>query len=442
MEMFKRKPSLKKEGKIMQRAASLLAAVAVAGGSAVVGMPQADAKRDDPGFYWEKSDEEGNLIGGSAWKIEFDWYRKIGSGENVFYDELVYYVVDGMGPDRIKELDLRDKKKAEQYLYENFGETRKNLKDKTEQMVHSSDLGEVRAENREVMVKIVPDVHPEPGKIATGVLTGLLDNRFSLSPEPPFRASNPVIEEVATPENYRSCGSDGATSASYMHDQYVFPSFDTASPKKVEPLEGKVLPLERSREEIVDEIKQVGDPVYTSRVPYWIVANFVNCKTPEPTTDTSTTTETPDPTTTTQEVPTTVVESETEPTTVPPVTVTETEKQEPTTVTTTPEKVTETVKVPSEETTVIVTEPGEPTTVTETPRDDKTAVVTISDTHVEDTPADDETSETVTVAESALQPSDTNTPRILASTGANVAGIVGIAGLLIGAAVFIVRRKK
>lgn len=61
---------------------------------------------------------------------------------------------------------------------------------------------------------------------------------------------------------------------------------------------------------------------------------------------------------------------------------------------------------------------------------------------VEDQEKVTETSETVTVVESTPQPSHTNTPRILASTGVNIAGFVGIAGLLIGAAVFVTRRKR
>lgn len=146
--------------------------------------------------------------------------------------------------------------------------------------------------------------------------------------------------------------------------------------------------------------------------------------------------------TVTEQVPTTVVENKTETVILPPVTVTETEKQEPVTVTETLERVTETVKVPGEKTTVVETKPGEPVTMTETPREDKPAVVTTSDTSVEDTPAEDATPENATVVESTPQPSDSDTPRILASTGANIIGLVGIAGLLLGAAVFIVRRKK
>ena len=139
----------------------------------------------------------------------------------------------------------------------------------------------------------------------------------------------------------------------------------------------------------------------------------------------------------TEQVPITVVENKTEIVKMPPVTVTETEKQEPTTVTATPDKVTETVKTSGEKTTVVETQPSEPVTVSETPRDDNSTNVTASDV-----PTEDATPENVTDVESTPQSSNATTSRILASTGANVAGLVGIAGLLIGAAVFVTRRKK
>ena len=146
--------------------------------------------------------------------------------------------------------------------------------------------------------------------------------------------------------------------------------------------------------------------------------------------------------TVTEQVPTTVVENKTETVKVPPVTVTTTEKQEPTTVTATPDKVTETVKVPGEKTTVVETQPGEPVTVTETPRENIIGVVTASDTQTEEEVVNEETPEVPVSEESTTQSSNTTTSRILASTGANVVGLVGIAGFLIGAAVFVTRRKK
>ena len=141
--------------------------------------------------------------------------------------------------------------------------------------------------------------------------------------------------------------------------------------------------------------------------------------------------------TVTEQVPTTVVENKTEIVKLPPVTVTETEKQEPVTVTATPEKVTETVKVPGEKTTVVETKPDESVIVAETPRDDNSTIVTAPDTPTEDMKPED-----VMIVESTPQSPNATASRILASTGVNVAGLVGIAGLLIGAAVFVTRRKK
>lgn len=115
--------------------------------------------------------------------------------------------------------------------------------------------------------------------------------------------------------------------------------------------------------------------------------------------------------TVTEQVPTTVVENKTKTVKLPPVTVTETKKQET-------------------------------VTVTETPRDNNPAIIATFDTYVEEAPIQEETSEDVTVAESIPQPPVAKPPRILASTGASIAGFVGIAGLLIGVAVFVTRRRK
>lgn len=142
--------------------------------------------------------------------------------------------------------------------------------------------------------------------------------------------------------------------------------------------------------------------------------------------------------TVTQQVPTTVVENRIEIVKMPPVTVTETEKQEPVTVTATPEKITETVKVPSEETTVVVPEPVEPSSISDS-------------SPVEVSVPVETTTSSLTETSTAAQPSETSTPvpeaknitsRVLASTGANVAGIAVLAGLLVGLGVFVTRRKK
>ena len=61
-----------RRGEVAKKSASLLAAVAVAGGSAVVGLPQAEAAYWAPFFYFEKIDENGEPLGGSSWKFTID----------------------------------------------------------------------------------------------------------------------------------------------------------------------------------------------------------------------------------------------------------------------------------------------------------------------------------------------------------------------------------
>lgn len=113
----------------------------------------------------------------------------------------------------------------------------------------------------------------------------------------------------------------------------------------------------------------------------------------------------------------------------------------------------EVIREPGEKVVTTVREPG--ATVTASPmtvEKEKPVEVEVRKTvtatseavmvDVEDQEKVTETSETVTVVESTPQPSHTNTPRILASTGVNIAGFVGIAGLLIGVAVFVTRRKR
>lgn len=54
---------------IAKRSASVLAAVAVAAGSAVVGMPQAEALAKQDYMYWEKVGQDGKPLGGSTFEL-------------------------------------------------------------------------------------------------------------------------------------------------------------------------------------------------------------------------------------------------------------------------------------------------------------------------------------------------------------------------------------
>lgn len=188
---------------------------------------------------------------------------------------------------------------------------------------------------------------------------------------------------------------------------------------------------ETPKKETVTETPKVSTETKTSTVT---APQVTVTETPQQVTETTTLPQK----TVTQQVPTTVVENKTEIVKIPPVTVTETEKQEPVTVTATPEKITETVKVPSEETTVVVPEPVEPSSISDS-------------SPVEVSVPVETTTSSLTETSTATQPSETSTPapeaknttsRVLASTGANVAGLAVLAGLLVGLGVFVTRRKK
>lgn len=607
-----------------------------------MGMPQAEAATWGSALYFEKSDENGNPLGGSVWKIQYEEFRTGRYGgyfnggwisETVIYH--TYYVVDNLGDEEKREWRERysgtDLNWKYEFLKSEYGIDDKSLTDgykgypeveeprlSADEFLqlqpvqdfiknadkdyvpgyHSSDSGpywlwgeltpeQMLREYTELAehpaftkseTSFLEDFDDLPGRIKTRGLTGLGSNANLGSPDwKAFRTSDIRFEEVGSPKGFGTCGPssekpEATVSLKSSGDYSTIPEIKSVTSSDSLPY---------------TEPSFNGEVWGNGLAGTYAVANFVNCKIPEPTPTTSTVTETvtetPEPSTTTvtpptttvtqsstvtttvtppattvtaapktettmatttesatttvtqspatetvtetpqretvtltpeketetvtetpqketvtetpktetvthtpeketvtatpkastetstvtapqvtvtetpkqvtetvtlpqktvtEQVPTTVVENKTETVKLPPVTVTETEKQEPVTVTETPEKATETMKVPDEKTTVVETKPGEPVTVTETPRENKPAVVTTSDTRVEDTPVEEETSENVTVVESAPQPSDTNTPRILASTGANVVGLVGIAGLLIGATVFIIRRKK
>ena len=73
--LFDRKGRNETDGRrkgVAKKSASVLAAVAVAGGPAVAAMPQAEARgMAEPLVYFEKIDEDGNPLGGSEWEFEF-----------------------------------------------------------------------------------------------------------------------------------------------------------------------------------------------------------------------------------------------------------------------------------------------------------------------------------------------------------------------------------
>lgn len=65
-----RERTSKRRGQVAKKSASLLAAVAVAGGSVTVGVPEAEAATFSSYIYWEKTDRAGKPLDGSMWIIE------------------------------------------------------------------------------------------------------------------------------------------------------------------------------------------------------------------------------------------------------------------------------------------------------------------------------------------------------------------------------------
>lgn len=162
--LFGRKGSNETDGRrgdVAKKSASLLAAVAVAGGSAVVGLPQAEAGQSPEPYYFEKIDPDGNPLGGSEWEIrpeDSESMRIIDSqwGESSVLGN--YKIVDNYVP---KERDERD----------------------------------------EDGFILVEDLDPRPGHFA------FRDIDLNL-PHLPFRATALSIREVKRPDGYDSCGAD------------------------------------------------------------------------------------------------------------------------------------------------------------------------------------------------------------------------------------------
>ncbi|MGV0391669.1 hypothetical protein, partial [Corynebacterium phoceense] len=68
-----RERTSKRRGEVAKKSASLLAAIAVAGGGAVVGMPAAEAVGPPAGrIYFEKISDSGEHLAGSEWEMVLD----------------------------------------------------------------------------------------------------------------------------------------------------------------------------------------------------------------------------------------------------------------------------------------------------------------------------------------------------------------------------------
>lgn len=530
------------QGRFVKKSAAVLAAVAVAGGSTVVGMPEASAAEARPGYiYWEVTDRYGKPFEG--WAVEFkplvetgDWAsarRKVSRfGDAVPYgfsviDNVVVDPKDRENFEKVKDnptgdyllsdLDPRpghflvaDPLEELAWMYEPAeGEPVPEIEKpvRREYEIEADDAAYVKGYDicdnldEEVSFTLKPDDYPyERVSFYGGVKHWLKLDAFT---ETDHAGSDYAWFEVKD-ENFRP-------GAAVIGDR-SFGYRGTDSPADVSVDEVLYSAMARLPEEVVSDEEQIdfasmfedivpGGEKSSEFAPIHSVGRFSVCPTdreerPLPTI-TEVVTETPSPVSTTVTIPaetstipgSTITQpptTVTEPgatvthsgttTTLPPVvstipgatvtqpgtTVTEPAKTIVTTVpgTTVREpgqtvrKPGEIVRQPGEKVVTTVREPG--ATVTAAPvtvEQEKPVEVEVSKTvteasedvavKVEDQKAVTTTLEDVAVVESTPQPSsDTSTPRILASTGANIAGLVGIAGLLLGVAVFIIRRKK
>lgn len=529
------------QGKFVKKSAAVLAAVAVAGGSTVVGLPEASAAEARPGYiYWEVTDRYGKPFDG--WAVDFDlegeadeWAsarRKVSRfGDAVPYgfsviDNVVVDPKDRENFEKVKDnptgdyllsdLDPRpghflvaDPLEELAWMYEPAeGEPVPEIEKpvRREYEIEADDAADVEGYdlcdgiNEEVSFILKPDDYPyERVSFYGGVRHDLKLDAFTEDKRAGKRSAWLEVKD----ENFRP-------GAVVVGDR-PFGYRGTDSPADVSVDEVLYSAMARLPEEVVSDEERIdfvsmfedivpGGEKSSEFAPIHSVGRFSVCPTdreerPLPTI-TEVVTETPSPVSTTVTIP---AETSTIPgstITQPPTTVTEpgatvtqsgttttlplvvstipgeTITQPGTTVTepaktivttvpgTTVRQPGETVREPGE----VIREPGEKVvttvrepgaTVTATPatvEQEKPVEVEVRKTvteasedvavKVEDQKAVTTTLEDVAVVESTPQSSDSDTPRILASTGANIIGLVGIAGLLLGVAVFITRRKK
>ncbi|TVS22077.1 hypothetical protein EKI51_10125 [Corynebacterium sanguinis] len=123
-----RERTSKRRGEVAKKSAAVLAAVlaavAVAGGSAVVGMPAAEAVIPERGFFFRKVDDGGELLGGSRWKIEYDYFSSYLDDGGGTLEHRVIYVGDGLQDVPHSDAEVRS------YLKENFGAEHESLYNK------------------------------------------------------------------------------------------------------------------------------------------------------------------------------------------------------------------------------------------------------------------------------------------------------------------------
>lgn len=413
-----------RRSEVAKKTASVLAAVAVAGGPVVVGMPAAEAVGPPAGrIYFEKISDSGEHLAGSEWEMVLDPEQERiirESGIPYFDNAYKFRIKDNFNPRQDPTFDVDQ----DGYTY-------------------------------------LPDEDPRDGHIRIVEPMSSYFGSYVL----PNRGIYPVyrISETTFPDGFTSCGENPELPAATFSVLHPLEGLDrpqlgvvTDSWMKILDADGGIKPVldprfgsgnyiaiddswteeppfnfedpsDRTRMLTLKGVEDTSDGVSQVRykyikedgtefergitTPVHTLGAIVNCKIPEPTTVTETVTETPEPSTTTVTPPTTTVtlpSTVTTTVTPPATTVTETPKTETTTATTTESATTTVTETPQTET---VTETPERETVTHTPEKE---TETVTETPEKETVT--ETPKTETVTHTPDKETVTETPKASTET--------------------------
>lgn len=418
-----------RRGDVAKKSAAVLAAVAVAGGSAVAGMPVAEAGGPVAGrIYFEKLSDTGEHLAGSEWEMVLDPEQERiirESGLRYFENPFKFHIKDNFDPSidplfdtdqyqdgyaYLPDLDPRDghfliedpmsryfspQALTKRGIYPTYRLIETKFPDGFTSCGSNSELP---AATFSVLHPVTDFDSPKLGEVTDNWMK-VLSTGGDIQPvlDPRFSSGNVI-----------------ATDGSWTEEP-PFNFEDKSDRTRMLTLKGVEVTSDGMTEVRYKYIKEDGTQFESGIIrPVHTLGAIVNCKIPAPTTVTETTTVTQPVTTTVTPPTTTVTLPSTVTTTVtpPPATVTETPKTETTTATTT-ESATTTVTEPAK--TETVTETPQRETVTETPAP-KTETVTETPKKETVTEMPKASTETMTSTVTAPQVTVTETPNQVTET--------------------------
>lgn len=400
----------RREG-VAKKSASVLAAVAVAGGAAV-GVPEAEAGGPWPGqIYFEKVSDTGEHLAGSEWELVVDEETVRATYEYRTFDvPYKFRIKDNFNPrpDPMFDSDALD----EEYVYIQDQDPRDGHILIVDPM--STYFGESFLKNK--------GIYPSYRLYETKFPDGFTSCQVNSLPAATFSVLHPWGDVDGSKLGEVADDWINVLDAGGGLKPVLDPRFSSGNVVAIdhswteEPPFNFEDPSDRTRMLTLKGVQDTSDGMSQVRYRYFkedgtalesgitqrvhTLGAIVNCKIPEPTTVTETVTETPEPSTTTVTPPTTTVtlpSTVTTTVTPPATTVTETPKTETTTATTT------------ESATTTLTEPAKTETVTETPQRE-----TVTETPTPKTETVTETPQKETVTETPKASTETKTSTVTA----------------------------